>query len=283
MPLSIITVTWNSKEKIGRQIQSVEKAAEGLEFEEIIIDNASPDKTAEYIQQNFPQVKLIANSQNLGFGAANNQGLKQAQGDFVLFLNPDMQLEQGSLSKIVDWLKNKPQVGLVGCRLTNEKGEVNLEAGPRRFPTVLNQLAIIFKIHKVFPSVLNSYLMKGFDFEKEQEVETVRGSFMLVRRELLNQLGWGFDPRYFIWFEDVDLCREIKRLGYQVFYTPLISCVDLVGQSFKQRDSFWKQKNFTLSLLKYFQKWTSWYKWWWIWLARTIILPLVWIVEKIIK
>ncbi|HPW34747.1 MAG TPA: glycosyltransferase family 2 protein [Candidatus Paceibacterota bacterium] len=279
--LSLITVTWNSKDKIGRQIQSVEKAAAGLEFEEIIIDNASTDGTADYIQQNFPQVKLIANQQNLGFAAANNQGLQEAKGEFVLFLNPDMQLEEGSLPKILTWLKNKPEVGLVGCRLVNEKGEVNLEAGPRRLPTVLNQLAIIFKIPKIFPGVLNQYMMRGFDFTTEQEVETVRGSFMLVRRELLNQLGWGFDPRYFIWFEDVDLCREIKRLGFKVFYTPLISCVDFVGQSFKQRDSFWKQKNFTKSMLVYFQKWEPWYKWLWVALARAIILPVAWVVEKI--
>lgn len=280
MPLSLITVTWNSKEKISRQIQSVEKSAVGLDYEEIIVDNASPDSTADFIKQNFPQVKLIANQQNLGFAAANNQGLQEAKGDFILFLNPDMQLEEGSLSKILTWLKNQPKVGLVGCRLVNEKGEDNQEAGPRRFPTVLNQLAIIFKIHKIFPRLLNNYLMKGFDFNQEQEVDSVRGSFMLVRREVLQKLGWGFDPRYFIWFEDVDLCREVWRLGYKVVYTPIISCVDLIGQSFKQRDSFWKQKNFTKSMLVYFQKWEPWYKWMWVALARAIILPVAWVAEK---
>ena len=272
MDLSVTSVTWNSKEKIGRQIQSVQKATEGLSWEEIIIDNASTDGTADFIKQNFSQVKLIANNQNLGFAAANNQGLKQAQGEFVLFLNPDMQVEVGSLPKILNWLKNRPDVGLVGCKLVNERGEVNKEAGPRKFPTVLNQLVIIFKLHKIFPSLLNNYLMKYFDFTKEQEVDSVRGSFMLVRRELLDKLGWGFDPRYFIWFEDVDLCLEIKRLGYKVFYTPIISCVDFIGQSFKQRDSFWKQKNFTLSMLKYFQKWEPWWKWVWVYLARIIML-----------
>lgn len=280
MSLSIVTVTWNSKEKIGRQIESVQKAAEDLDYEEIVIDNASPDGTSEFVRSNYPQVQLIVNQVNLGFAAANNQGLKQAKGDFILFLNPDMYLEPGSLKKILDWLKTRPEVGLVGCKLVNEKGEANIEAGPRRFPTILNQLYIIFKLSKISPAVLNSYLMKGFNFDKEQEVDSVRGSFMLVRRELLDKLGWGFDLRYFIWFEDVDLCREIKRLGYKVFYTPIISCVDFVGQSFKQRASFWKQKNFTLSMLRYFQKWEPWYKWMWIWLGRVIVLPLVWLKEK---
>ncbi|MCX6779458.1 MAG: glycosyltransferase family 2 protein [Candidatus Magasanikbacteria bacterium] len=283
MDLSVITVTWNSKEKIGGQIESVQKGTVGFDWEEIIVDNASTDGTADFIKQKYPQIKLIANDQNLGFAGGNNQGFKQAQGDWILFLNPDMQVETGGLKKILDWLKNRPDVGLVGCKLVNEKGEFNKEAGPRRFPTVLNQLAIIFKLPKIFPGILNSYLMKGFDLSQEQEVDSVRGSFMLVRRELLNKLGWGFDPRYFIWFEDVDLCREIKRLGYKVFYTPIVSCVDFVGQSFKQRASFWKQKNFTLSMLTYFQKWEPWYKWMWVFIARTIILPMAWLREKIWK
>ena len=77
--------------------------------------------------------------------------------------------------------------------------------------------------------------MKDFNPEIEQEVETVRGAFMLLRKKTLDKLGWGFDPRYFIWFEDIDLCREIKNMGLKVVYTPMVSCVDLVGQSFKQR------------------------------------------------
>jgi len=281
MDLSIITVTWNSKEKIGGQIESVQKGAINLDWEEIIVDNDSTDDTVDPIKQNYPQIKLIANDQNLGFAGGNNQGFKQAQGDFILFLNPDMQVEEGSLKKILDWLKNRQEVGLVGCKLVNEKGEYNKESGPRRFPTVLNQLAIIFKLHKIFPGLLDSYLMKGFNPSQEQEVDSVRGSFMLIRREILQKLGWGFDPRYFIWFEDVDLCKEIKKMGLKVMYTPLIICVDFVGQSFKQRDSFWKQKNFTLSMFTYFQKWEPWYKWMWIYLARMIILPMAWLREKI--
>ena len=121
--------------------------------------------------------------------------------------------------------------------------------------------------------------MKDFNSDSEQEVDSVRGSFMLVRRELIDKLGWGFDPRYFFWFEDVDLCREAKRLGFKVVYTPIVSCVDYFGQSFKQRTSIWKQKIFSRSMLTYFQKWEPWWKWIWIAIFRPVGIFFAWLVE----
>ena len=186
-----------------------------------------------------------------------------------------MLVERVSLDKIVEWMENKKDVGLASVKLVNEKGEVNLDASPRRFPKVWEQILLILKIHHIFPKVLDSYIMKGFNFEKEQEVDSVRGSFMIVRREILEKLGCGFDPRYFIWFEDVDLCREVWKLNYKIMYTPIISCVDYVGQSFNKQESLWKQKNFTKSMLTYFQKWEPMYKWIWIWLTRPIGIFIV--------
>jgi len=284
MDISIITVTWNNKENIKEQIESVKSACQKNSFEQILIDNGSTDGTVDFIVQNFPEVKIIINKENLGFAAANNQGARIAQGGFLLFLNPDMRLEADSLNKLIEWFRARPDVGLVGLKLTDENGNFNTCAAPRRFPTILNQLAtIFFKIHRFCPSVLNNYLMKDFNTEIEQEVDSVRGSFMLARRALIEKLGWAFDPRYFIWFEDVDLCREAKLLGYKVMYTPFISAVDFVGQSFKKQDTYWKQKNFTKSMLRYFQKWEPWYKWIWLGLARGLVLPVLWLREKIKK
>ena len=274
MDLSTITVTWNSEEKIGKQIASVFEGCKEINCEEIIVDNNSSDKTVEIVKD-FPNVKLIENKENLGFAMANNQGLKIGTGKYILFLNPDMQVESGGLDKITVWMEEKKDVGLASVKLVNEKGGVNLGASPRRFPKVWEQVLLILKIHHIFPKVLDSYLMKSFDFTREQEVDSVRGSFIIVRREILEKLGWGFDPRYFIWFEDVDLCREVKKLNYKVMYTPIISCVDYVGQSFNKQESLWKQKNFTKSMLTYFQKWEPMYKWAWIWLMRPIGIFIV--------
>lgn len=283
MDLSVITVSWNSVELIGKQIESVKKGCKNISCEEIIVDNCSKDGTADFVKNNFPDVKLIANSDNPGFGYANNQGVKISQGRYLLFLNPDMRVEEGSLDKIIEWMDAHPDVGLVSCKLVDENGKLNADAQPRRFPGVWDQLATIFKIPHVFPSVLNRYMFKDFDAEREQEVDSVRGSFMVMPRAVYEKLGWAFDPRYYIWFEDVDTCREIKRLGYKVVHTPIITCVDYVGQSFKKRDTLWKQRNYTKSMLQYFKKWEPWYKWVPIYLARPVGIMLAWVNDKLSK
>jgi len=281
MELSIITVTWNSEKKITEQIRSAIDACQGIMYEQIVIDNASTDQTVALIKKNLPNVRLIENKENAGFGAANNQGVKISRGEFVLFLNPDMRLESGSLLKILQWMREKKDVGIVSCKLIDADGKFNWEAGPRRFPKVWEQVCLLLKLPHIFPSLLNNYLMKDFNPDLEQGVDSVRGSFMLVRRELIDKLGWGFDPRYFFWFEDVDLCREAKRLGFKVVYTPIISCVDYFGQSFKQRTSIWKQKVFSRSMLTYFQKWEPWYCWIWIAIFRPVGIFLTWVISRL--
>ena len=251
----MITVTWNSSEHIKEQIRSVITGCESISFEQIIVDNASTDKTADLIEKNFPEVKLIKNDKNRGFAFPNNQAAKLAQGEFLLFLNPDMRVEEGSLDKMVEWMRSHPDVGLASCKLVDEHGNLNADALPRRFPTVWDQMAIVLKLPHLFPNIVNHYLFKDFNANVEQEVDSVRGSFMIMRHEVYQKLGWAFDPRYFIWFEDVDLCREVKKMELKVVYTPIIACVDYVGQSFKKRTTLWKQKQFIKSMLQYFWKW----------------------------
>ena len=122
--------------------------------------------------------------------------------------------------------------------------------------------------------------MKNFDPELEQEVPSVRGSFMMMRRDVYEKLGWAFDPRYYIWFEDVDTCREVWKLGYKVMYTPLVSCIDYIGQSFNKRDTYWKQKNFTKSMLQYFQKWEPKWQSSLLYFTRPFGLIFAWLNDK---
>jgi GT2 family glycosyltransferase len=255
MDISVITVTWNAEDFIAEQIKSVRLACKNISYEQFIVDNGSADKTVEVITKNFPEIKLIRNDKNTGFGFPNNQAAKLAQGDFLLFLNPDMKVEEGGLAKMVEWMRKNPEAGIASCKLVKKDGSFNDNAKPRRFPTIWNQLAIAFKIPHFFPAVLDNYLYKNFDPDKEQEVDSVRGSFLLIRKEVYQKLGWAFDPRYFVWFEDVDTCREVKKIGFKVMYVPVMTCVDLVGQSFKRRGFFWKQKLFFSSMFKYFWKW----------------------------
>ncbi len=286
MDLSVITVTWNAKDQIAEQIKSVFLGFKNISLEEIIVDNGSTDETIGKIKTEIKikqNIRLIENNKNLGFGAANNQGAKIATGKFLLFLNPDMRVENGSLDKMVEWMRRHPEVGLASCKLVDENGNFNVNAKPRRFPKVWEMVALIFKIPHLFPQILDSYFMSDFNPEIEQEVPSVRGSFMLMRREVYQKLSWAFDPRYYIWFEDVDTCREVWKLGFKVVYTPIVSCVDYIGQSFKKLDTYWKQKNFTKSMLQYFQKWEPWYKWMWIAIARPIGLALAYLNDKFNK
>ncbi len=283
MDLSVITVTWNSKDRIGEQIRSVFAGCKDISCEEIVVDNGSKDGTVEFVRKEFPDVRVVANEKNNGFGAANNQGLEKSTGEYVLFLNPDMRVELGSLDTILDWMKLHKDVGIVSPKLIDKEGSFNWEASPRRFPKLWEQLALILKLPHVFPHLLDRYHMRDMDTEKEQDVDSVRAAFILVRREFLNKTGWAFDPRYFIWYEDVDLCREAKKYGYRVVYTPIISCVDYVGQSFKKRTTLWKQKQFTKSMLTYFQKWHTWYVWIWIALLRPVGIAMAWVNDKFAK
>lgn len=281
MNVSVITVTWNSASLIAEQLKSVMAGCKNISFEQIVVDNASTDNTVAIIEKDFPQVKLIKNKKNTGFAFPNNQAAKIAQGEFLLFLNPDMRVVPGSLDTMLNWMKQNPQIGLASCKLIDEKGSLNSDAQPRRFPAIWDQLAIILKLPHIFPRITDRYLFKDFKPDVEQEVDSVRGSFMLMRREVYEKLGWAFDPRYFIWFEDVDICREVKRLGFKVVHTPIISCVDYIGQSFKQRTTLWKQKQFTKSMLQYFQKWEPGYKSALICLFRPVGIAMAWAGDKV--
>jgi GT2 family glycosyltransferase len=282
MKLSIITVTWNNQEQIKTLIDSVQSACVNTSFEHYIVDNGSKDDTIT-LARSYSHVQLIANEYNAGFGHANNQALRESSGEYILFLNPDMQLTPGSIDTILDWMDANPDVGLASPKLIDEHGDLNLEATPRRFPRIWEQFALVLKLPHLFPRMLDAYHMVGFDADAEQDVDSVRGAFMLTRKEITDQLGWGFDPRYYIWYEDVDTCREVWAMGKRVVYTPVITAVDFVGQSFKKQTSMWKQKQFTKSMLQYFQKWEPWYKWMFIGFARPIGIAMVWVENKVRK
>ncbi len=281
MDLTIITVNTNDKEKLLEQISSVVFASQGIEYEQIISDNGSTDGSLASIRTAYPHIKIVENGKNIGFGSANNAALPFVSGEFILFLNPDMRLEHNSLGKIIAWMRENKKIGIASCKLVDEKGNPDDRAKPRRFPTLFDQLVSLCKLPHLFPRIISRYLYQDFDPEKEQEVDSVRGSFMLVRKEIVDRLGWAFDKRYFLWFEDVDICKEVWKMGYKVVYTPLIFCVDYIGQTFARQPSLQKQIWFTKSMLTYFQKWEPWYVWIWIGMARPIALFMVWLQASI--
>ena len=262
MNLSVVIVSWQVKEKLRENLCDLFNSQGDFKLEVLVVDNNSNDGTVEMLRNEFPAVKLIANSENRGFAAANNQALKLAQGEYLLLLNPDMLVRTNTLAEVLSWAKNNPQATVIGCKLENEQGEIVKQV--RRFPDFFDQLAVTLKWPHLFPGIINKYLCSDFDYSQPAKVDSIRGAFFLINRENYKKISGQeiplLDERYFIWFEEVDFCREVYKLGGEVWYTPVGACLDYVGQSFKQVKRGQAQKYFSDSMLKYFQKWEATWK-----------------------
>jgi len=276
MDLSVIIVSWKVKDKLEKNLSALFKSQGDFKIEVFVVDNNSEDGSAEMIRQKFPEVILINNKDNLGFAAANDQALERAKGKYILLLNPDMLVRLDTLENILAWSIKNTQATVTGCKLVNEAGEVVKQV--RRFPKFHDQLAVTLKLPHLFPGIINKYLCSDFDYTKAAKVDSIRGAFFLINRDdFCKKSGRPFprlDERYFIWFEEVDFCREVYRLGGEVWYTPSAECLDYVGQSFAQVKRGQAQKYFSDSMLKYFEKWEK--KW------EYLVLKIVWSLVKVI-
>ena len=252
MDFSIIIVSWNTKDKLRENLLSLSYGNTGVHREIIVIDNASDDGSAAMVQTEFPEVKLIRNQANVGFAKASNQGLREATGDFLILLNPDMKILADTLVNLKNWLLKNPQADVTGITLINEHNTVIPQV--REFPTVWTQLAIVLKLPHLFPQILHNYLQADFDYAQSTAVDSIRGAFFVIRRSALEVYGY-LDERYFLWFEEVDYCRTVKEKGGEVWYTSTAKAIDYVGQSFSQLPRVTKQKYFRNSMIAYFKKW----------------------------
>jgi len=276
MDLSVIIVSWKVKDKLKANLSALFKSQGDFKIEILVVDNNSNDGTREMIKNDFSKVILIANDDNRGFAAANDQALERATGKFILLLNPDMLVKADTLENILVWARNNPQATVAGCKLVDEKGGVIKQV--RRFPKFSDQLAVTLKLPHIFPKIVNRYLCSNFDYQVASKVDSIRGAFFLINREAFSKISGRpyprLDERYFIWFEEVDFCREVYRLGGEVWYTPVAQCVDYVGQSFAQVKRGQAQKYFSDSMLKYFDKWGK--KW------EYYILKITWGIVKLV-
>lgn len=252
MDLSIIIVNWNVKDLLRKNLQSIFKYTQGVEFEVFVVDNASKDGSAQMVMQEFPQVNLIASNENLGFAKANNLALEQAQGKYVLFMNPDMELVENSFPRLVELMEKDEKIALATCQLNYQDG--SLQKNVKNNPGLCDQALILLKLHHLFqPKCLQEYLAKDFDYTKEQGVKQIMGAFILSRGEIMRGVG-GWDDDYFIWWEDLDLCKRIQNLGFKILYTPITKVIHYEAKSFEQQMSLEKQKRFNRGMALYFRK-----------------------------
>lgn len=251
--LSIIIVSWNVKDLLRQCLRSIFLEQGSLNLEIIVVDNASKDQTVEMVKKEFPQIKVIANINNLGFARANNQGIKESQGDFILVLNPDTKIIKNSLATMLNFIKQNPKIGIAGCKHLNP--DLTWQPSVRRFPGVLAIFLILTKIAKLFPNLppLYYYFAKDLNFKTAQPVEQIAGSFFLIRKETLKKIGL-FDEKFFLWFEEVDLCKRAQNASWQIWYNPSATIIHYGGQSFNQKLTWQKQKLFFQSAWYYFRK-----------------------------
>lgn len=223
MDLSIIIVNYKTEELTSNCIDSVIKSnTKGLDYEVIVVDNASGDGSIEAIEKQYPQAVIIKNADNLGFSKANNIGIRESKGDYVLLLNSDTIVEQNTLKGALAFIKDHKHIGALGCKVLLPSGKLD-PACKRSFPTPLNGLYHSLNLDTAFPESVRfgAYNLTYVDENKTCSIDCIMGAFMLVPRFVIDQVGM-LDEDYFMYGEDIDWCYRIKNAGYQVMYYPEI-------------------------------------------------------------
>lgn len=231
--ISVIIVSYNVKSFLQHCINSVKKASKDLNVELFVVDNNSIDGSGEMIQQIFPNVHLIANKKNLGFGKANNQALKLSKGRYVLFLNPDTLIEENTLEILLDFMDKNEKIGIVGPKILNSDGTLQL-ACRRSFPSPGVALPKLLGLSTLFPKNkrFGKYNLTYLDPDESYSVDAISGSFMFCRANLIHELK-GFDEDFFMYGEDLDLCRRVQLKGFLVYYLPETTIIHHKGESSK--------------------------------------------------
>jgi len=230
--LSIIIVSFNTKEFIKKCISAIYRSDFPKDrYEVIVVDNASSDGTAEEIEKKFPEIFVIKNKENIGFSKANNMGIKKSRGKFILFLNPDTEVDKSTLSYMISFMEGHKNAGASSCFVKLPNGKLD-EGAHRGFPTPWNSFCYFSGISRIFPKskVFAGYTMGWLDLRTEHEVDSIVGAFMLVRRRAGEEIGW-WDEDYFFYGEDIDFCFRLKEKGWKIYFTPKVSVLHHKGVS----------------------------------------------------
>ncbi len=232
--LSIIIVNYNVKEFLKNLIDSINKASQNLNVEIIVIDNASDDGSVEMIKEKFNQIILIENKTNVGFGKANNQGLRIAKGKYILLLNPDTLVAEDTFTKMIEFFESHSESGMAGCKILNPDGTLQL-ACRRSFPGPWTAFTKVTGLSTLFPKskLLARYNLTYLDENQTYEVDAISGSFMMMRKEVYDNVG-GFDEQFFMYGEDLDLCYRIQKAGYKIYYVHTTQIIHYKGESTKR-------------------------------------------------
>ena len=236
MDISIVIVSYNVKEFLRGAIVSVERSlrAGGLTGEIMVVDNDSGDGSAEMVAAEFPNVRLYALKENLGFGRANNLAMRDTTGEYILILNPDTIVGEDTLLTMRDFMRAHPEAGLAGCKLLNGDGTFQLSCR-RGFPSPWASFTKLFGLAHLFPKspLFAQYNLTHLPVDETYEIDALGGAFMMFSRPAFVATK-GFDEDYFMYGEDIDLCFRTKQAGFKVFYVPTTATIHFKGESTKR-------------------------------------------------
>jgi GT2 family glycosyltransferase len=263
--ISVLIISFNTCDLLRRCLNNVLENSKELLIEIIVVDNGSKDISADMVSLEFPAIHLIRSEINLGFGAANNVGYQASKGEYIVLLNSDAFLEPQSLKLALDKIKLDASIGLGGGQLIGLNGEKQPSA--KMFPSLLNEFLQLSGLAGKYPK---SKLFGRYNYTWKEpylpfSVDWVPGAFAIIPRQVLQEVGF-FDERFFLYYEEVDLCFRIKKAGYSIWYWPTILITHICGESSKtQQHLFYDDKSAQLKLwsmrsaLLYFRKNYGWW------------------------
>ena len=234
MKLSIVIVNYNVEHFLEQCLFSVRKAIANIDAEVYVVDNNSVDGSLKMLAEKFPEVKVIANKDNVGFSRANNQAIRLSTGEYVLLLNPDTVVEDDTFTKTIEFMDSHPDAGGLGVKMVDGKGRF-LPESKRGLPTPATAFYKMFGLTKLFPHSKRfaRYYLGHLDNDEINEVEILAGAFMLMRRETLDKCGL-LDETFFMYGEDIDLSYRITLAGYKNYYYPKTRIIHYKGESTKK-------------------------------------------------
>ncbi len=238
--LSIIILNYNVKYFLDACLQSVQKAIANFDAEIIVADNASTDGSKEYYKDKYPNVKFLWLDKNEGFAKGNNQAVQQAKGEYLLILNPDTLMAENVLQVLFDFIKDKPDFGIVGGKMIDGTGHI-LPESKRGIPTPIVAFSKLTKLYKIlrFKPFHNYYAMHLND-DKSGKVDVLTGAFMFIKKNTYQQVG-GFDEQYFMYGEDIDLSYTVLKNGFQNYYCAQAKIIHFKGESSQKGQQYFNR------------------------------------------
>jgi hypothetical protein len=260
-PLSAIVLNFGTPKETAQCIRALLRQTIISHMEILLIDNHSDDESIQWIRNMFrnePQVRILETNRNLGYGQGNQAAIKQAGGDFLLIINPDNELEPDGAEKMIKAMEADPSIGLLAPSLVHSDGTVRDSV--RAFPTPFDIFIKRTLLRYFFQERLEHYLQHGQDPSKVRGVDWIAGACFLIKRSFYEEIG-GFDPRFFLFFEDTDLCRRIWAVKKRVVYDPRVTATDrkhrLSQGGILTFFTKWTVRTHLRSAVRYFWKWKT--------------------------